>query len=90
MLQLQLLTTDHCSLCEQALDLLLDMPELAGLGLVVVEITTDDTLLERYGAQIPVLRGSYAGVDRELAAPFDRQDVLRWLDGWQHQVQSQN
>jgi glutaredoxin-like protein DUF836 len=86
MLQLQLLSTDHCSLCDQALDLLLDMPELAGLGLEVIDITSDDKLLLLYGERIPVLLGTSHGQLRELAAPFERKQVLAWLDAWQQQA----
>ena len=76
MLTIELFSTDHCSLCEQALDLLLGMPEIAGQELRVVDIAGDDALLTKYSEQIPVLRV----LDEELAAPFTRQDILRWLD----------
>ena len=73
-----LYSTDHCALCEEALDLLLSMPELAGRSVRVVDLATlDDDLLERYGAKVPVLRAG----DRELAAPFDREAVRAWLTG---------
>ena len=77
MLSLELYTTEHCSLCEQALDLLLGMPEMAGLALTVVDIVADDELLARYGEKIPVLKAN----QDELCAPFDRAAVLAWLDG---------
>ena len=77
MLSLELYTTEHCSLCEQALDLLLGMPEMAGLALTVIDIVTDDELLTRYGEKIPVIKAG----QHELCAPFDRAAVLAWLDG---------
>ena len=76
MLTIELFSTDHCSLCEQALDMLLGMPEIAGQELRVVDIALQEELLARYGERIPVLRV----LDDELAAPFTRSDVLRWLD----------
>lgn len=71
-----LYSTDHCTLCEEALDLLLSMPELRGLSLRVVDVTADAELMRRYGERLPVLR--HAG--RELDAPFDRHGVLGLLD----------
>jgi hypothetical protein len=72
---LLLLSTEHCSLCEQALDLLASMPELRGRSLAVVDVAEDPALLERYGARLPVLRlGS-----REIDWPFGREDVAALL-----------
>lgn len=41
-----------------------------------VDIATDDTLIERYGVRIPVLR-SLAG--SELGWPFDAEQLGAWL-----------
>jgi hypothetical protein len=73
---LVLLSTDHCSLCERALDLLLSMPELRGLALQVVDVADDDALTERYGERLPVLLGG----GRELDWPFAAADVRTLLD----------
>lgn len=62
-----LYSTDHCQLCERALDLLLTMPELNGRTLTVIDVADDDALLTRYGERLPVLR--LAGA--ELDWPFD-------------------
>jgi hypothetical protein len=70
---LVLLSTEHCTLCEQALDLLISMPELRGRALDVVDVAADDALLERYGPRLPVLKIA----DTELAWPFTREDVAR-------------
>jgi hypothetical protein len=70
---LVLYSTDHCALCERALDLLLSMPESRGLALVVVDVAESDALLERYGARLPVL----AVGTLELEWPFDRAAVAR-------------
>lgn len=40
---LVLFSTDHCTLCEQALDLLFSMPEIAGFSLQVIDVADDHT-----------------------------------------------
>jgi glutaredoxin len=75
MRQLTLYSTSHCSLCDQALDLLFSMPGLAGLQLEVVDVAYDDVLLERYGDKIPVLRLG----ERELQAPFGPEELAFFL-----------
>lgn len=77
MQHLTLYSTSHCSLCEQALDLLFSTPGLAGVQLQVVDVADDDALLERYGEKIPVLRLG----DRELHAPFGAQELAHFLRG---------
>lgn len=74
---LVLLSTEHCTLCERALDVLLSMPELRGRQLQVVDVVADDGLLERYGERVPVLLADA----RELGWPFSAADVARWLRG---------
>jgi hypothetical protein len=76
MLRLELLSTEHCGLCDQALDLLLGMPEVAGLELVVTDIADDPQLMSAYADRIPVLRA----LGQELAAPFGAREVLGFLD----------
>ena len=75
MLQLTLYSTDHCTLCDKALDMLLAMPELVGHQLLVADITTDDVLLEAYGEHIPVLT---CGGHR-LDAPFGEAEVKTFV-----------
>ena len=75
MLNVELYTTEHCSLCEQALDLLLGLPEMGGVTLTTVDISASDALMESYGERIPVLRAENA----ELAAPFGRAEVVAFL-----------
>ncbi len=72
---LTLLSTAHCTLCEQALDLLASMPELRGCALRVLDIADDDELVARYGTRLPVL---LAG-DRELEWPFEAEAILAAL-----------
>ncbi len=70
-----LMSTDHCTLCEEALALLFEIPELAGRRLAVVDVAEDPALVERYGERLPVLRIG----ERELDWPFDRQDAVAAL-----------
>ena len=79
--ELLMYSTDHCSLCDEALDLLASMPELGGLTLDVVDISQDEVLVCRHGADLPVLAlkretGVIAGT---LNWPFDSGLILRWL-----------
>lgn len=76
MKSLVLYSTDHCALCEEALDLLFSMPELRGLALQVVDVAEDDALLRRYGERIPVLRMD----GREVDAPIDQAKVMRLIN----------
>ena len=69
-LSIILYATDYCSLCDEAMDLLLSMPELAGCSLSVVDVALDDALQMSYGHRLPVLQ-VVAGEGRELDWPFD-------------------
>lgn len=73
---LTLLSTDHCTLCERALDLLTSMPELRGRRLDVVDVADDEALLARYGERLPVLQVG----GRELDWPFSRDELARLLE----------
>ena len=73
--RLILYSTTACTLCDQALDLLFTTPGIAGLQLDVIDVATDETLMEIYGERIPVLRLGEA----ELAAPFDAKVLADFL-----------
>lgn len=68
---LQLYGTEACHLCEEAGELLHQL----GLDWQSIDIAADDTLLERYGTSIPVLKRRDDG--RELHWPFQLADVQR-------------
>ncbi len=73
---LELLMTDACSLCEQAMDLLLSMPEVAGHRLVTRDIVGDDALFEEFAEKIPVLR-----IGGEVSCwPFGAREVASMID----------
>lgn len=76
--ELILFSTDHCTLCDEALELLLSMPELAGYSVRVVDIAEDPALLDRYAELIPVLQieGSAGDEAVRLCWPFDSAGVL--------------
>jgi len=48
------------------------MPELSRTPIVEIDVATDDALVHRYGARIPVVTCG----TRELAWPFNADDVL--------------
>ena len=73
--RLILYSTTACTLCDQALDLLFATPAVAGIQLEVVDVATNDSLMERYGERIPVLRLG----ETELAAPFDAKVLAEFL-----------
>jgi predicted metal-binding protein len=74
---LLLFSTGACSLCERAEAMLRSMPELARVPVDVIDIAHDDSLMRRYGASIPVL----AARDRQIAWPFNADDVIELLRG---------
>lgn len=72
-MQLNLYSTTHCHLCEQATDLLDSLSEQYDIRWVNIEITEDLALLERYGSKIPVLKRQ--NNNAELAWPFTSQQI---------------
>ena len=75
MREIILYTTQHCSLCDAALDVLLWLPEARGFSLRTLDIAMDEDLLNEFGARIPVI----AIGDAQLDAPFDAPTLQRWL-----------
>ncbi|WP_111656417.1 glutaredoxin family protein [Isoalcanivorax indicus] len=72
-MQVELLTTAGCHLCDQAEALLCQA--LPGVDIIKVDIAEEDALIEQYGTLIPVVR--YQG--RELRWPFGLLDVRERL-----------
>ena len=71
-----LFSTDHCSLCEQALDLLLSMTELQGYSVRVVDVVEDAALTEQYGERLPVLQVTGPAGSVLLDWPFEAERIL--------------
>ena len=79
MATLELLTTEHCQLCDDAFDVLLASPGLRGAQLKTTDIALDDALVAQYGERLPVLRLGAS----ELDWPFDVEAVHNFLQGAQ-------
>jgi predicted DCC family thiol-disulfide oxidoreductase YuxK len=72
-IHLNLYSTSHCHLCEQAEALLISLSAQHDIQWLNIEIADDAALLERYEIKIPVLKNVDTNV--ELAWPFTLQDI---------------
>lgn len=75
---LELMTTEGCHLCEQALPLLVAQVNPEYFEVDLVDIAFEDGLIERYGTRIPVLRDVQSGA--ELDWPFTSTQLGEFLD----------
>lgn len=74
---LTLFSTSGCHLCELAEKLLGDLsPQVGGIKLEIVDIADSNTLFERYGLLIPVLRHPDGD---ELQWPFTQESLQCFL-----------
>ena len=73
---LELMTTEGCHLCDQAVALLLAEVNPACFAVDLVDIAYDDTLMERYAVRIPVLRDAKGA---ELDWPFGATELRHFL-----------
>ena len=71
-----LYVTDSCSLCDEALDLLLNSNTLNGITLSVLDIVHDDALLQDLAERIPVVEVAGSQVDW----PFSAEDVRKLVE----------
>lgn len=80
MMQLRLYTTLGCHLCS-ALEGWLDRLANAPVRLERIEISDDETLMQRYGVRIPVLVDEQG---QELERGFEPERLAAWLAerGW--------
>lgn len=67
--------TDDCTLCDEALRMLLESTTLRGVIVTTVDVATDDELFRRFGEHIPVLE--YIG--NTLAWPFSAEEAKQLL-----------
>lgn len=67
-----------CHLCDEAFQILLNLSMAYPLAIDWVDITLDRDIEARYFLRIPVL--GLPDDSRELDWPFDRDDVLRFLE----------
>lgn len=71
-MEITVYVTDSCTLCDEAIDMILRSNHLKGNTLQTVDVVTDEDLLERYGNLIPVaLIGKKA-----LVWPFNEDEIL--------------
>tara|TARA_B100000953_G_scaffold207708_1_gene171413 strand:+ start:86 stop:367 length:282 start_codon:yes stop_codon:yes gene_type:complete len=81
--ELIFLTTQDCTLCDQALDVVLRHPSLAGMQLRVIDVMSDDELFTRYGHDIPLIavqvNGQLLDGCKCLCWPFDNEAISDWL-----------
>ncbi|MDP3677948.1 MAG: glutaredoxin family protein [Methylotenera sp.] len=76
-IKLNLYSTSHCHLCEQAESLLVTLSKQYDINWVLIEITDDAELLENYGHIIPVIKR--LNNHREIAWPFTIGDIERFI-----------
>ena len=78
MIELQLLGTEGCHLCEQADELInLCLTNDTGIEIRKIDIADHAEWQERYAARIPVLRHEASA--NELSWPFDQDDIDQFL-----------
>ena len=77
MLQLQLLGTLGCHLCDDAEQVLLASLDLHSIQVEVVDIAESDALFDRFGIRIPVLR--HEPSDSCLDWPFAGAEVAHFV-----------
>ncbi|MDO3720103.1 glutaredoxin family protein [Marinobacter sp. chi1] len=77
-MELLFYTTSNCHLCEVAENLLIHTPMPKPIPVDVVDIAQSESLVEKYGTRIPVLRRNDTGA--ELDWPFTKDDLLTFLE----------
>lgn len=76
-MQIQLLGTTGCHLCDVAERMARRIVPVLGFQLEYVDIAQDDALVDQYGTRIPVLRATNG---QELGWPFEDQQLIHWLE----------
>lgn len=74
-ININLYSTSHCHLCEEAEKLILRIP--FHINYSSVEICDDIKLMEKYGTRIPVLKRLDNGI--ELGWPFTENEIVSFL-----------
>jgi hypothetical protein len=77
MLQLNLYSTSHCHLCEQAEALLTNLSEVYDIHWQVIEISENHELLENYGQRIPVIKRLNNNI--EINWPFTATEIAQLI-----------
>ncbi|MDD2933617.1 MAG: glutaredoxin family protein [Methylotenera sp.] len=76
-INLNLYSTSHCHLCEQAESLLVTLSNQYDISWMLVEITDNAELLESYEIRIPVLKR--LSDQSEIVWPFTIVDVEQFI-----------
>lgn len=76
-INLNLYSTSHCHLCEQAESLLVTLSNQYDISWMLVEITDNAELLESYEIKIPVLKR--LSDQSEIVWPFTIVDVEQFI-----------
>lgn len=81
-ISLNLYSTSHCHLCEEAKALLTELSVSAlytndNFNWFEVEISEDSVLLEQYGLKIPVIKR--LDINQELSWPFGTADIQKLI-----------
>jgi hypothetical protein len=79
-LQLELLGTVGCHLCDLAEAIVQKIAPALGASFTKIDIASNEQLIEEFGMKIPVLR-STADKDQTLSWPFDQQQLIHWIEG---------
>ena len=75
-MRIQIFSTDGCSLCEKVIDKLFDLSIDHGLEIYVTDVSLDEELINRYGADIPVIKTS----EKILRSPFSDAELLELIN----------
>ena len=78
MKKLKFFTTEGCHLCEQASLILDELHDRFIFEMEIVDIATEEDLVQKYGLSIPVLLNIEN--NEVLYWPFDRDGVVNLLD----------
>ncbi|MBB1485323.1 glutaredoxin family protein [Oceanospirillum sediminis] len=74
---LYLYTTAGCHLCDMAMAIVHPLVQQQGIKLELVEISEQESLVEKYGVRIPVIR--LDGQESDLGWPFEAEQAQAYL-----------
>lgn len=77
MLLLNLYSTSHCHLCEQAESLLVNLSNQYDISWQLIEITENNDLFENYSLRIPVIKR--LDNNAEINWPFTELDINAFI-----------
>ena len=75
-MRIQIFSTEGCSLCDKVIDKLFNLSIDHGLEIYVTDVSLDEELINRYGADIPVIKMS----EKILRSPFSDAELLELID----------